>query len=1192
MECALLVNTRVIRLADVVTADGRSLCLSAASAALLVLAAALPAHAQIAGCAEVLERTSKVLERHWVQQGSTTARIDLPPADGRDWLVRISEHGIDVEVDFQDEHGVVMTRTDSPVERRASQHVFVPASGPYPTVAVVTAKEPAQVQGAVSLYISALPGRSAAQSKELGDCAEALKNWADADTAYAAGREISLARSATSGASARAMFNSAAEKYQAALDGVAGPSHVRDQGELQISMAAVSYYELQDWAGSASWAEKAAATFRRAGDIYKRHRAQAILTAAWLEIATKSASPRQATATPRESRKRLDQARNLLSTLANLHEHRHETYEATLQINNIGLAFFYEARFELAIPYFSRAKAAFERLGENSREAVALQNRALCEWGLGHLSAALPKFDQALSLMRPTLYPDLYLLTLNNSGLAHYAAGQFDAALQLQTEALDFATRSQADRSRARSNYGIGMTYYAIGDRELATRFLHSALDLSPAELDARTRIVTLRALAVIERETGLLPDAITHNEAALSLATGPTVRARIILQLAWDYEGHGEAARAIQLLNELISRPPSGDPLARGMALAERGAILRATAHLGAAEHDLLGGLRILIQYDALAERFEAEVELARLRLDQHRTKDAFAGIHRALEMSREIRAQTANPEYRASIARSLRPALDFEIELLRVRYDHLVQRGELRAARMLASESLRAADDFRAQGFEDWRAERLENQKDKSVPGLLRTSAALYHDMAERRFQLAAREDRVGALDSRALALREDIGRLRVRVGVIDSEVAARTTTVSVSSRESSSTRRGSTQLNALPADSVLVEYWLGSTGAFAWVVTPNNVAWVALASGTTIDRAARDMHRDMRSGTTVSVTARLDDCDAMYRLIVAPIAQLIGSPRNLIVVPDGALHYVPFAALREGKSNRTPFLVQSFVISVAPALRFVTAGASVSAPANVASTSNRLLIIADPIYAADDARISSNASSPSLLSAVNGDASWANVGTDSSKLTRLVSTAREAAQIMHLYNAADVDILEGSDATRKTLLAKDFSTYRFIHIATHGIVDAEIPQLSALILGKYDSHGAVADPYVRADDLLARTFNAQAVVLSACDTALGKEFAGEGIIGLRYAALARGAHAVVASLWSVSDGISADLMTDMYRQMTLPTNAQNGMQVQSEPQEVAASLSAAMRHVLEQTPTLDPALWAPYTVYVAGD
>jgi CHAT domain-containing protein len=312
---------------------------------------------------------------------------------------------------------------------------------------------------------------------------------------------------------------------------------------------------------------------------------------------------------------------------------------------------------------------------------------------------------------------------------------------------------------------------------------------------------------------------------------------------------------------------------------------------------------------------------------------------------------------------------------------------------------------------------------------------------------------------------------------------------------------------------------------------------------------------------------------------------------------VVPDGALHYVPFAALRENNSGRTPYLAQRFVISIAPALRFIAGGPPAAAAAVAVSfhadtPSNRLLIVDDPIYTADDARFTGNPSGSPNAPGDRDDVGRPGRGADSSNLTRLASTAREASQITRLFVPANVDELRGSDATRGNLLAKDLSAYRFVHIATHGIVDAEIPQLSALILGKYDSHNAVADPYVRVDDLLGRTFNAQAVVFSACDTALGKEFAGEGIIGLRYAALARGAHAVVASLWSISDGISADLMTDMYRHMTLSTDAKNGTAVQGSSKEVAASLSAAMRHVLEQTPTLDPALWAPYTVYVAGN
>jgi len=204
----------------------------------------------------------------------------------------------------------------------------------------------------------------------------------------------------------------------------------------------------------------------------------------------------------------------------------------------------------------------------------------------------------------------------------------------------------------------------------------------------------------------------------------------------------------------------------------------------------------------------------------------------------------------------------------------------------------------------------------------------------------------------------------------------------------------------------------------------------------------------------------------------------------------------------------------------------------------------------------------------------------------------LARLPSTAVEAAQIKKLYDSGDVDILGGLEATRDNFLSKNLTAYRFIHVASHGIVDTEIPQLSALILGRYGAQGPIADPYLRASDFLAQSFHADAIVLSACDTALGKQYAGEGFIGLRYAALARGAHAVVASLWPVSDGISAELMTDMYREMNAMRISSGQSPILGTAESVATSLAVAVRHLLKETPTLDPALWAPFTVYVAGE
>jgi CHAT domain-containing protein len=1141
---------------------------------MLAFAAAQPAHSAPMRCAEILEASGKLLERHWTQHGSTTVRIDLPPAAGHDLLVRVAEQGIDVAVEFEDSSGAVVGRTDSPIERRASQYAYLPAAG-LATIAVVKAKEPTKLAGDVRLYASALPLPGNAPPQRTGTCAIALKNWAEADGAYATGREVVRAQAAPNGATARSSFDFAARSYRAALAQLAQSAPTRDQGELQLSTAAVLYYQLQDWSGSAALAAEAADTFAGTGDSYMRARSQALLAAAWMELAPRSASSGRAS---------LDRARSLLAELAAFHARRHEPYDEALQINNIGLAYFYEARHDLALPYFIRAKNAFDVLGETSRAAVALQNQALCEWGLGHLSPAMVKFDEALRLMRPAQYPDLYLMTLYNSGLAHYTAGHFDEALRLQTEALELATLSQSDRARAHSYYGIGVTYYAIGDRELATRFLNSALELCSAELDPRLRTVTLRALAVIEHENGQLPAAIAHNSEALRLAAAPLTRARILLHLAADYADQGDRAQALQLITDLLSNPPDGDPLVHAMAIEERASLSISGGDLAAAERDLRQSIQVFVKYNALADRFEAEVKLAHLRADQHRPDDALAEIRLALGLSREIRGQTANPEYRASIVQILRPALDFEIELLRARYDDLVRRGQAADARVAAIEALKAVDDFRAQGFDDWRAEHFGGRADNGIQALMNSTSALYREMAEHRTQLAALEDVAGTLDPRAAALREQIGRLRVRAGIIDAQIAARSSKTAAASLKARTAADWFAQFKALPQDRALVEYWLGSTGAFAWVVRRSEFSWMPLAASAAIDRAARGLQDDM-SSATVSSAARLDDCAEMYRLIIAPIAASISSARDLVVVPDSALHYVPFAALRSGADRDKPFLAQSLVISVTPALRLIASAPAVSA--NTVSALNRVLIVADPIYTADDPRLGPTSPPQSLAAAVRPiDASLQS--SDSGNLGRLASSGREAAEIRSLYPPEDVDMLEGPEATRGNLLAKNLAAYRFIHIASHGIVDAEIPQLSALILGRYDAHSAVSDPYVRVSDLLAKTFDAQAVVLSACETALGKEFAGEGIIGLRYAALARGAHAVVASLWSVPDGVSADLMTDFYRHMGQAGRNRSG----GAPSSVAAALTEAMRDMLRQTPSLDPAFWAPFTVYVAGD
>jgi CHAT domain-containing protein len=495
---------------------------------------------------------------------------------------------------------------------------------------------------------------------------------------------------------------------------------------------------------------------------------------------------------------------------------------------------------------------------------------------------------------------------------------------------------------------------------------------------------------------------------------------------------------------------------------------------------------------------------------------------------------------------------------------------------------------DHDRALGFQEWRAEYFEQHSNTELAHLLSTSSTLYRDMAERRYQLAVREDRGGTDDPRARLLREDIARLRAHLGLITSEIAMRSGGVDEGSSDDSKKSAVPDIERALESRQAVIEYWLGASHAYAWVLRNTGIEWLELSATADIDHAARALHEAMHS--TATTAARRAACLELYRLALAPLSSALEGTEDLIFIPDGSLHYVPFAALRGAEGGDHAWLVQAFDLSIAPSLRFLPMHTAGSRSPDVAADASRVLIVADPIYAADDPRLAGAGNPTTQAHAVREDQPLRDA-PDLSGLVRLESSAREASQIGALFGADRVDLLHGAGATRDAVLARDLGRYRFIHIASHGVIDSEIPQLSALILGRYGSGGPVADPYLRAGDLLTRTFHAEAVVLSACDTALGKEYASEGLVGLRYAALARGAHAVVASLWPVSDAIAARLMTGMYRGIIASDEARR-VSTAADSRQVAHALAAAMREELLRAPGLDPALWAPFTVYVAGD
>jgi CHAT domain-containing protein len=426
---------------------------------------------------------------------------------------------------------------------------------------------------------------------------------------------------------------------------------------------------------------------------------------------------------------------------------------------------------------------------------------------------------------------------------------------------------------------------------------------------------------------------------------------------------------------------------------------------------------------------------------------------------------------------------------------------------------------------------------------------------------------------------------------------------------------------QTQVLDNDTVLLEYSLGAERSYLWAVTKNNgltlhrlparavieqQVWAlreqlvpkgvrrSLVELTSDDErgigVAAQQTEDMRGlalggaqTTPEAVRAYMQAATTLYQTIVAPAASVIGGKR-LLVVADGTLNYVPFEALLAEATgtdfSALPYLVLTNEIVYAPSASVVAAlrRQQASAPTNA---NGGLLVVADPIFDASDPRVKQTGAGLerggmgrlALTSALGDVIGWKPA---SLKLARLAGTRTEAQQIAQLARTAgaNVDVWLDLDASEGNVEGRDLSRYRLVHFATHGLLDAARPQFTGLALAP--AGATEADGFLRVGEVFNLRLGSPLVILSACETGLGKERRGEGVIGLTRAFMYAGAPSVGVSLWSVADRSTADLMTDFYRRYL-------GQERAGAP----AAMRAAQQQLIAGKRYSAPFYWAPFVI-----
>jgi CHAT domain-containing protein len=993
-------------------------------------------------------------------------------------------------------------------------------------------------------------------------CRLVTEALAAGDAAFAQARLISSGQAAPNAGSAPRLYDSAYQHYLRAFSGLSS-ENLALRAEVAHALASLLCEDLGLWHEAEHWSAQAASLYQLEGNANGRAGAESLQAVAWMELAQLPDAATAADPVRHDSHALVDQALHQLRRLAAFYEKRGARFDAAEQFNLAGITLYNTGEYITALDSYRRAQALYEGLGERYRLAQILQNIALVDWDLGRSSTALNTFRRARGLVNSAESPDLYAMILDNEGLANRTAGHLDTALALHAQALELTMRIQDNSERGRSLFGIGMVYSAAGDRALAANFLRQARDISAHEGEGRDLVSALRALAMIEAQDGHHEESIRFAREALAHATGPIVRAHLLTQIADSESLLGRNQAAAENLALAGKIPQADDAVSRALVQLESGVLDYRAGRLVEARAQLRAALAIDRAFGLDAAAFDANVALARVDMAAGDPDRAFVDLDAGLALSEVLRVQVSDPELRATSMQPLRPAFELKVDLLAKAYQQATMAGDLNGAQRAARAALAVTERSRARVMRDIALADYTQGDEARVDQLLSHKSQLLSD-------LAAHEDRLEAggvrsvTDPRVVAIRADVAHLRAQLAVLDSQLA-------ILSRSAQPAAQGrASTVAVLPPDVALISYWLGATNAFAWLQTQSRVRLIDLGSADSLRGAAEAAHSAYSSPDGASMEARLRAGASLSRLVLQPVlAQVPEHVTRLVIVPDGPLHYVSFAALPMRAEAEDSFLIGKYEVAYGSSIASVLATNAHPQPLE------GMLLVADAVYGADDPRLV-RAVAPNPAPAA--EAPHLRTALNMSALERLPATAAEASAIAQMAAPVMVDHLDGFAATREGVLSRPLERYRYIHFAVHATTDAEIPQLSALVLSTYDAHGRPLENRIWAGDLMGRRFNARTVVLSACDTALGRDVGGEGLFGLRYVVLARGAQSVVASLWAVPDRSTATLMQTFYK----------GLLQENLRPELALTL--AMRQMLQQGPR-DPVFWAPFTATIAS-
>ncbi|MEA5568229.1 CHAT domain-containing tetratricopeptide repeat protein [Anabaena sp. UHCC 0399] len=781
---------------------------------------------------------------------------------------------------------------------------------------------------------------------------------------------------------------------------------------------------------------------------------------------------------------------------------------------------------QTAQDYYKQGLSIYQHLKDKSGQATTLNNIGKIYSELGEKQKALDYYHQALPLRRQVKDKRGEAITLNNIGAIYAFLGEQQKALDYYNQSLPLKIQVGDKASWANTINSIGKVYLDLGDEQKALDYFNQSLLLSQQGKDKTNEAIALNNIGIVHSNLGNQQKALDYFQQSLPL-----------FAIAEDKSGTAIA------LNNL------------GKVYAKLGKQQTALDYY-------IQSLNLFQQLGSKPREAQNLYDIASLERDQGNLKTAQSRIETSLKIVENLRSQLLSQELRTSYFATVQDYYQLYIDLLMQLHKQQPDQG-------YDKQALQASERARARSLLELLSEANADIRQGVEPKLLSQERLLQQklDVLEtQQVELLSRkntESEAQALETQIATLLEQYKQIQAQIRAISPRYAALTQPQPLTLRQ--------IQQQVLDDNTLLLEYSLGEKRSYLWAVTNKNIVSYELPKRADIEAAVQKFRQDIIS----PYLKHSPSINKLSQLILAPVAQQLERKR-LVVVSDGALQYVPFAALitpnSQPSSKYEPLLLKHEIITLPSAstldiLRQEQKGRKL-APKTLA-------VLADPVFRSNDERLQGKLSRPPLVSNLDNLALSRSVSDSGINFERLRFTRQEAEAILALVPHHKGKPALDFTASRQTATSEELSQYRIIHFATHGIFNSKHPELSGVVLSLFDDKGMPQNGFLRLRDIFNLNLQSELVVLSACQTGLGEEIKGEGLVGLTRGFMYAGSPRVVVSLWSVDDQATSELMQRFYQQM---------LQARLKP---AAALRNAQIEIWRKQKYAAPYYWAAFTL-----